>query len=62
MQHSLSINHLGLQIVIVIFVIGDGAGVLKDAALKLVGHVDACQPLHPCKVCNLLVAVIAGQA
>lgn len=31
--------HLGLQVVIVVFVVGDRAGVIKDAGLQLVGHV-----------------------
>ena len=55
-------THLGLQVVIVDFVVWDRAGVIKDAGLQLVGHVHPWQALHPSKVCNLLVAVVAGQA
>ena len=55
-------THLGLQVVIVVFVVWDGAGVIKDARLQLVGHVHPRQPLHTSEVCNLLVAVVAGQA
>jgi len=55
-------THLGLQVVIVVFVVWDGAGIIKDARLQLVGHVHSWQPLHTSKVCNLLVTIIAGQA
>lgn len=55
-------THLGLQVVIVVFVVWDRAGVIKDARLQLVGHVHPREALHASKVCDLLVAVVAGQA
>ena len=55
-------RYLGLQVLIVVFVVGLGAGVGKDAAIQLVGHVDARQALHSRKVGDLLVAVVVRQA
>ncbi|KAA6423533.1 MAG: hypothetical protein FRX49_06593 [Trebouxia sp. A1-2] len=50
------------MVVIVVFVVWDRAGVIKDARLQLVGHVHPREALHASKVCDLLVAVVAGQA
>ena len=56
------LQHLGLKIVVEVFVIWYRAGILKDAGFKLVGHVDAGQALHTRKVCDLLAAIVARQA
>ena len=57
-----SMLYLRLKVVVEVLVIRNRAGIVKDACIKLVSHVNPRKALHPGKVCNLLVTVVARQA